>query len=107
MGIWLAARRLHQGKFIWPGSRHGLQVALSDEQLLALVLGLPWQRVGPGGAIFILYRLPQPVGPCNCPMDLSLVLACSGKVCGMTSLPNLDQLTPEQLRALAAQSAKR
>ncbi len=22
-GIWLAARPLHQGKFFWPGSRHG------------------------------------------------------------------------------------
>ena len=40
-------------------------------------------------------------------MDLSSVLACSGKVCGMTSLPNLDQLTPVQLRALAAQLMQR
>lgn len=54
LGIWLAARRLHQGKFIWPGSRHGLQVALSNEQLRVLVLGLPWQRVGPGNAISIM-----------------------------------------------------
>ncbi|MDB5979278.1 MAG: putative transposase, family [Pseudomonas sp.] len=54
LGIWLAARRLHQGKFIWPGSRHGLQVELSDEQLRALVLGLPWQRVGSGNAISIM-----------------------------------------------------
>jgi transposase len=54
LGIWLAARRLYQGKFIWPGSRHGLQVELGDEQLRALVLGLPWQRVGPGNAISIM-----------------------------------------------------
>ena len=36
-------------------------------------------------------------------MSLSSVLACSGKIGGMTSLPNLDHLNPEQLRALAAQ----
>lgn len=48
-------------------------------------------------------RLWLVVGPCNCPMDLSSVLACSGKIGGMTSLPNVDQLNPEQLRVLAAQ----
>lgn len=42
LGIWLAARRLHQGKFIWPGTRHGPQMELSVEQLHALILGLPW-----------------------------------------------------------------
>jgi transposase len=36
-------------------------------------------------------------------MGLSPVFACSGKIGGMTSLPNLDHLNPEQLRALAAQ----
>ena len=40
-------------------------------------------------------------------MSLSSGLACSGKIGGMTSLPNLDQLTPEQLRALAAQLMQR
>ena len=54
LGIWLAARRLHQGKFAWPGMRHGSQMELSAEQLHALILGLPWQRVGPGKAISIL-----------------------------------------------------
>lgn len=54
LGIWLAARRLHQGKFFWPGSRHGSQIELGTEQLHALVLGLPWQRVGPGNAISIV-----------------------------------------------------
>jgi hypothetical protein len=34
-------------------------------------------------------------------------LACSGKIDGMTSLPNLDHLTPEQLRVLAAQLMQR
>jgi hypothetical protein len=30
-------------------------------------------------------------------------MACSGKVRGMTSSPNLDQMSPDQLRALAVQ----
>lgn len=54
VGIWLAARRLHQGRFFWPGLRHGSEVALDAEQLQALVLGLPWQRVGSSGSITVL-----------------------------------------------------
>ncbi|POF97742.1 hypothetical protein BGP81_13880 [Pseudomonas putida] len=54
VGIWLAARRLNQGKFHWPGIRHGSEVELDSEQLQALVLGLPWQRVGVGGVISML-----------------------------------------------------
>ncbi|MBB4868290.1 transposase [Pseudomonas nitritireducens] len=54
VGIWLAARRLHQGRFIWPGLRYGTEVELKPEQLQALVLGLPWQRVGTGGTITLL-----------------------------------------------------
>jgi transposase len=54
LGIWLAARRLHQGKFAWPSTRHGSQMELSAEQLHALILGLPWQRVGPANAISVL-----------------------------------------------------
>ena len=54
VGVWLAARRLNQGRFIWPNPRHGSQAELNSEQLQALVLGLPWQRVGPGGAITVL-----------------------------------------------------
>lgn len=54
VGIWLAARRLNQGKFHWPGIHRGAEVELDPEQLQALVLGLPWQRVGAGGAITLL-----------------------------------------------------
>jgi transposase len=43
VGIWLAARRLNQGKFHWPGIRDGSEVELDNDQLQALVLGLPWQ----------------------------------------------------------------
>ncbi|MNN55274.1 IS66 Orf2 like protein [compost metagenome] len=53
-GIWLAARRLNQGKFHWPGIRQGTEIELDAEQLRALVLGLPWQRVGSGGGITLL-----------------------------------------------------
>lgn len=35
VGIWLAARRLQQGRFFWPGVRHGSEVELDTEQLQA------------------------------------------------------------------------
>jgi transposase len=54
IGIWLAARRLHQGKFVWPRSDTMAQVALSRAQLDALVLGLPWARIGEGGIITVV-----------------------------------------------------
>jgi len=54
VGIWLAARRLNRGKFHWPGTDRGLEVELDAEQLHALVLGLPWQRVGVNGVITII-----------------------------------------------------
>ncbi|KAA0987359.1 transposase [Pseudomonas sp. ANT_J12] len=44
LGIWLAARRLHKGKFFRPGSRNCSQIELSAEQLHALVLGYLWQN---------------------------------------------------------------
>ena len=54
IGIWLAARRLHEGRFIWPGGGLGAPASVTREQLDALVLGLPWQRVGEAGAITVL-----------------------------------------------------
>ena len=53
IGIWLAARRLHQGKFVWPAPGSA-NVALEHAQLNALVLGLPWQRVGDAGIITVV-----------------------------------------------------
>ena len=53
-GVWLAARRLNQGKFHWPGIRRGSEMELNHEQLQALALGLPWQRAGSGGSITLL-----------------------------------------------------
>ncbi|EPN46676.1 putative transposase, partial [Pseudomonas syringae pv. actinidiae ICMP 19094] len=35
-------------------SHNGSQMALETEQLHALILGLPWQRTGSGGAITLL-----------------------------------------------------
>jgi transposase len=45
-GIWCATRRLHQGRFMWPGNSDGkVNTALTRAQFDALVLGLPWQRL--------------------------------------------------------------
>ena len=54
IGIWLAVRRLHQGHFIWPAVNAAAQASLSRAQLDALVLGLPWQRIGEGGIITLV-----------------------------------------------------
>ena len=48
-GIWLAARRLNQGRFHWP--RGEATANLSRQQFDALVLGLPWERLSDGGII--------------------------------------------------------
>ena len=53
IGIWLAARRLHQGKFIWPAPGEA-QWQLEPAQIDALVLGLPWQRMGNAGIITVV-----------------------------------------------------
>lgn len=54
IGVWLAARRLNAGKFIWPREAAAPTLALTRPQLDALVLGLPWQRVGDAGIIRVL-----------------------------------------------------
>jgi transposase len=51
IGFWLAARRLHRGHFVWPNAADQTQISLSCQQLDALVLGLPWSRIGEGGII--------------------------------------------------------
>ena len=53
-GIWLAARRLHEGHFIWPRTGTATQLQISREQFDALVLGLPWHRLGEEGIITVL-----------------------------------------------------
>jgi len=52
IGVWLAARRLNAGKFVWP--HDGNTLSLTQTQLDALVLGLPWQRLGDAGIIRVI-----------------------------------------------------
>jgi transposase len=44
-GVWCAARRLNQGRFIWSRDRSTAPATLTQAQFNALVLGLPWQRL--------------------------------------------------------------
>ena len=53
VGVWLAARRLNVGKFTWP-QEGAATAALSRAQFDALVLGLPWHRIGEAGVIRVL-----------------------------------------------------
>lgn len=53
IGLWLAARRLNRGKFVWAAPRDSTW-PLQTEQLHALVLGLPWQRTGSDGGITVV-----------------------------------------------------
>jgi transposase len=53
IGVWLAARRLNAGRFVWPRDVTGT-LSLSRTQFDALVLGLPWQLIGEAGVITLL-----------------------------------------------------
>ena len=53
IGVWLAARRLNIGKFVWPCDAASA-ASLTRAQFDALVLGLPWQRLGDGGVITVV-----------------------------------------------------
>lgn len=56
-GVWMAVRRLHQGRFVW-ATAHTATQSLTRAQLDALVLGLPWRMLTHGaqhnGAIAVL-----------------------------------------------------
>lgn len=43
-GVWLGARRLHRGRFIWP---HGTEVVctLNQDQWNWLITGVDWQKL--------------------------------------------------------------
>jgi transposase len=53
IGVWLAARRLNAGRFVWPPAGGGT-LTITRAQFDALVLGLPWQRIGEAGVIAVL-----------------------------------------------------
>ncbi len=52
IGIWLAARRLYQGSFTKTVMTNN--AALTRARFDALVLGLPWERIGERGVITVL-----------------------------------------------------
>lgn len=52
IGVGLAARRLNASRFVWP--QDGSTLALTRPPLDALVLGLPWQRIGEAGVITVV-----------------------------------------------------
>ena len=54
IGIWLCARRLHRGRFTWAPDSSSPTVTMTSEQLNALVIGLPWQRLGESATITVL-----------------------------------------------------
>ena len=54
-GVWCAARRLNQGRLLWPRDG-GSTATLTREQFDALVLGLPWQRLEQMQAIKRVWR---------------------------------------------------
>jgi transposase len=53
-GLWLCGRKLYEGSFIRAGMQHDRGMALSHEQLQAIVVGLPWERLDERAKIRIL-----------------------------------------------------
>lgn len=53
-GLWLCARKLYEGSFIRAGVRHDRGMPLSHEQLQAIVVGLPWERLDERAKIHVL-----------------------------------------------------
>jgi len=52
IGIWLAARRLHQSSFACTALEANAR--MTRAQFDALVLGLPWHRIGEAGIVTLL-----------------------------------------------------
>ena len=53
-GLWLCARQLHRGGFVWPRTASPSTLSLSAEQLRALTLGLPWEQLARDTAICVV-----------------------------------------------------
>lgn len=45
LGLWLAQRRLHSGRFTWIEQPFGVPVSINAAQWRALTQGLPWARI--------------------------------------------------------------
>jgi len=54
IGVWLCARRLQRGGFVWTQDAAAGALAITHEQLRALVIGLPWHRIGEAATIRML-----------------------------------------------------
>jgi transposase len=50
LGVWLLARRLNRGHFIWTNSVEP-SIQINSAQLTAMTMGLPWQNIGAAGII--------------------------------------------------------
>jgi transposase len=53
-GLWLCARRLHQGHFVAARFAIAAHIELTSEQLQALIVGLPWERLNEYATIRVL-----------------------------------------------------
>ena len=53
-GLWLSARRLYEGSFMRAAVRQERGMPLSHEQLQAIVVGLPWERLDERAKIRVL-----------------------------------------------------
>ncbi|MGL5424004.1 MAG: IS66 family insertion sequence element accessory protein TnpB [Serratia fonticola] len=51
-GVWLAQRRLHQGRFIWPRSDSDL-FTLDAHEWQWLITGVDWQRLSAKTGTFV------------------------------------------------------
>jgi IS66 Orf2 like protein len=64
-GMWLCARRLYEGHFIRAGLTLNQGIALTPEQLQAMVVGLPWERLDERTKIRVSHRSanvsPRPI----------------------------------------------
>lgn len=95
IGIWLANRRLNQGRFTWQRERASVQ--LSRPRFDALVPGLPRQRIDEAGVIRMLWVEPRS----NPWISQWQQAARAGMMPRMLDVAQLPTLSETQLRALA------
>ena len=93
IGVWLAARRLQPGQVrLAPG--RGATLTLTRAQLDALVLGLPWQRIGEAGVITRAVARTRAIAGCA---DARSARAAA-RSRSVIDAAHIDTLEPEQLR---------